>query len=632
MKNLKLQSSENPDFQSILARRLSRRGVLKGSAVLGAAAVTSSLSGCGRSDGYVNPNRSPITFTEVPHGLDTDVHVPEEYDYQVLLRWGDGIFPDSPDFVPLKQTESSQLKQFGFNNDFIGYLPLPLGSNNSDHGLLVVNHEYTSSHLMFPDVRSDVELDREQTRVDIAAHGLSIIEIQRSRKEWQVLKDSKYNRRITPHTPAVMTGAAAGSKRFTTYYSNDGVKTLGTYGNCAGGVTPWGTILTGEENINYFFMGELDGHPEEQTYRRFGFDGKARGSWGTYFDRWDLTKTPNEGLHMGWVVEIDPFDPDSKPMKRTALGRCKHEGCNIYITQDNSVVAYTGDDQKFEYVYKFVSAHKYLPEQTEQARKHNMRLLEEGTLYVAKLHSDGKLNWLPLVFGEGLLTQENGFASQADVLIESRKAADLVQATPMDRPEDVEVNPVSGKVYVNLTKNGDRKPNELSPGNPRSYNHGGQIVEFIAPDDDHTSDEFKWEIFILAGKPDEMVTYYHPQTPEQSWLACPDNCAFDNKGNIWVATDGAESFGVADGLWAIPTEGEYRGLPKRFLRTPIGAELCGPYFSPDNRTLFCSIQHPGNGGSFDEPQTRWPDNSLNLPARPSVIVVTKKNGGVIGEA
>lgn len=635
-----------PHFQTLLHQRLSRRNLLKASSALGGAAA---LSACSQAplSGVLSISSEPpvdlngLTFKEVPHGLDETLTVAEGYDYQVLVRWGDPIFDDAPQFDPLAQTQETQLAQFGFNNDFIGFVPFSLSADtradageklrdDSGHGLLVVNHEYTKGRLMHPDLDKDWEMDEAQTKVDIAAHGLSVLEVKQHDSGWEVVKSSRFNRRITPNTPMQFTGAAAGASRMKTAYSTDGIKTRGTYGNCAGGVTPWGTILTAEENIDNYFFGDIEALPEKESYARFGFKGKKRKSWGRYFPRWDLDKSPNEGLHMGWIVEIDPFDPHSIPKKRTSLGRCKHEGCNIHITKNNHVVAYTGDDQAFEYVYKFVSKHQYQPGDSLEARKANMRLLDEGTLFVARLFDDGRLQWLPLVYGEGPLTQANGFSSQADVLIDTRKAADLLEATPMDRPEDVEVNPTNGKVYVMLTKNKARQLGDIEPGNPRAFNRGGQVIELIAPGGDHTADNFTWELFMLGGNPDDVIAFYNAYTPKQSWLACPDNCAFDNRGNIWIATDGAEDFGVADGLWAAPTQGNGRALPKRILRTPKGAELCGPYFSPDNKTLFCSIQHPGGDSSFSKPDTRWPDFDPTMPPRPAVVAITKKDGGVIG--
>lgn len=613
----------SPTFQKILQQRLSRRHFLLASSSLVAA---STLPGCQSLTSVpYEPAPSSLAFSELPQGLDQNLSVSAGYSHQVLVRWGDDLFTNDT-FNPYQQTAAKQARQFGFNNDFIGFLSLPLGSQNSDHGLLVVNHEYTIPGMMFPGSPDPVELTKEQTDIDISAHGMSVLEIKKNNGQWQVIKNSPYTRRITPNTPMQLSGAAAGSPRMRTAISKDGVHTLGTYGNCAGGVTPWGTVLTGEENIDYMFAGDYSQSSERETHQRFGMKDTLRKSWARYYSRWDMSKQPGEPLHMGWVVEIDPFDPHSVPQKRTALGRFKHEGCNVYITQDRHVVAYTGDDQRFEYLYKFVSKNRYQPDDREA----NKQLLAEGTLYCARFADDGSLQWLPLIYGEGPLTADNGFHNQGDVSIDTRKAADLLGATPMDRPEDVEVNPVNGKVYVMLTNNSKRQPSQTDKANPRANNKAGQIVELIAPEGDHTAEQFSWEMLLLAGERDDPTATYHPATTENGWLACPDNCAFDRLGNLWIATDGAEKFGVADGIWACEVEGENRGLTRRFLRTPVGAELCGPFFTPDDKNLFCSIQHPGDNSSFDDPTTRWPDFDEKLPPRPAVVVITHNNGAVIG--
>ncbi len=611
-------------FSEILQKRLNRRSLIKNSALVSTALA---IGGCSESRQRTNHIDSPssLTFTELTHGLDENFAVAEGYDHQVLLRWGDPLFPGVPDFDPASQTEALQLQRFGYNNDFIGFAPLPAGSTNSDSGLLAVNHEFTNPELMFPDAPGGTELDIEQTKVDIAAHGMTIVEITRRNDKWQVNLESGYNRRITPDTPMRFSGPAAGHQRLKTKLSADGVTTFGTYGNCAGGVTPWGTILTGEENVDAYFAGDHDKCEEAENYRRFGMFGSKK-SWHKYFDRWDINKSPQELMHMGWIVEIDPYDPESIPVKKTALGRCKHEGCNVSINKDGRVIAYTGDDQKFEYIYKFVSRNRFNPEN----RQANLTLLDEGTLYAAKFHEDGVLQWLPLVFGAAPLDKSNGFYSQADVVLDVRKAADLLGATPMDRPEDIETNPVNGRVYAMLTNNDKRDAEQVNDANPREKNKDGHIIEFGPEDGDHSAETFHWNIFLLAGNPATGTVIYNENISPNGWLSCPDNCAFDNRGNLWITTDGAEQHGIADGVWATEVDGPNKALTKRFIRTPRGAELCGPFFTPDNRSFFCSVQHPAGDSDFNNPSTRWPDFKDNIPPRPAVIVVTKKDGGVIG--
>ncbi|NTS77623.1 PhoX family phosphatase [Catenovulum sp. SM1970] len=624
----KVLSSEA--FPTILERNLSRRGFLKSTSMLASSSI---LAGCMSNAQSIGKNSGALNFKEVKQGLDANLTLAENYNSQVLLRWGDALFPHSPNFDFSNQNQTSQELQFGYNNDFVGFIPLPLGSNRSDHGLLVVNHEATDPHLMFKGIKNAKGLNKTQTDIDIAAHGLSVVEIKRQMNEqgfyWQLILDSSFNRRITPWTDMAVSGPAAGHQRMQSKLNPSGRTSKGTYGNCAGGVTPWGTVLTAEENVDGFFTGDLTETNEQESLKRFGFS-KDKKSWGQYYARWDLNKDTAEAFHAGWIVEVDPFDPNSKPVKHSALGRFKHEACNLHIAQDGTVIAYMGDDQAFEYIYKFVSKHKYKPGNDAQTRAHNKQLLSEGTLFVAQFKDNNQLTWLPLIYGEGPLTKANGFSSQADISIDTRKAADLLNATPMDRPEDVEVNPVTGKVYVMLTKNKARKPHQTDGVNPRSNNKAGQVIEIIADDADHKLDTAKWELMLLTGDPTSMVTFYHPATTQDGWLACPDNCAFDNTGNLWIGTDGCEAFDIANGLWACATEGEDRGLTKRFLRTPKGAELCGPFFTPDNKSLFCAIQHPGEDGSLENPDTRWPDFSPDLPPRPAVVAISHRSHKVVG--
>lgn len=529
---------------------------------------------------------------------------------------------------------NDQQQQFGYNNDFLAFLPFERGSNNSRHGFLVVNHEYTNPELMFSGITYEDKTEtrtEEHIQIEAAAHGHTVVEIkQGDDDQWQVIKESPFNRRYTLNTKMTISGPAAGSDRLKTDKDLSGTEVFGTLSNCSGGVTPWGTVLSGEENFHFYFQGELDEPREAQNHQRYGVSGEMDYSFFETDSRFRLNESPQEPNRFGWVVEIDPYDKEWVPVKRTALGRFKHEGAATALNHDGRVVVYSGDDERFEYLYKFVSQEKYNPDDVAA----NRDLLDSGTLYVAKFSED-KVNWLPLTYGEGPLTPSNGFNSQADVLIETRRAADLLEATPMDRPEDVEANPVTHNVFVVLTNNDQRQPDQVDKPNPRANNVHGHIIELDIPKvsgkPDYAATEHKWSIFIKAGHLESDDAWYQEQTPA-TWMSCPDNCAFDNQGRLWISTDGAnKSAGIVDGAYMIEVEGPNRALTKQFFHVPIGAELCGPCFTPDNSTLFVAIQHPGEQSTFDKPSTRWPNPpNSELPPQPSVVAITKQGGGIVG--
>ncbi|NTG46471.1 PhoX family phosphatase [Agrobacterium rhizogenes] len=635
--------TDNPTMGEIIGRRFSRRGFLQGSLAVSAIAATVGPLALVSAEKARAAGGSAFAFKEVEAGVDADHHVAEGYDANVLLRWGDALFADSPVFDPKNQSAEAQRRQFGYNNDYVGYIPL---EGSSEHGLLVVNHEYTNPHLMFPGLVTITDgkikqapLSKEQVDIEMAAHGGTIVEIHKVDGKWQVVQDGKYNRRITATTEMQLTGPAAGNDRLKTSADATGAKVFGTLNNCAGGVTPWGTYIMAEENFHGYFSGKLpEGHKEAANYKRYGVP-EGSYEWANFYDRFDLSKEPHEPNRYGWVVEVDVFDPQSVPKKRTALGRTKHEGAANIVSKDGRVVLYLGDDERFDYVYKFVTAGTF----NAADRAANLDLLDNGTLYVAKFSEDGTLAWLPLTFGQGPLTAEHGFASQADVLIETRRAADLLGATKMDRPEDIEPNAVNGKVYVMLTNNSKRKADQIDAANPRADNAFGHIIEISEEDGVFSATKGKWEVLLKCGDPSVAAVgaSFSTETTKNGWFGMPDNCSIDAAGRLWVATDGNsnKATGRTDGLWAVDTEGDARATSKLFYRVPVGAELCGPLFLPDDQTAFVAVQHPGDGGDdwsghgrpsyYEDLSTRWPDFKPDMPVRPAVVAITKTGGGKI---
>ena len=632
-----INPSANPTMGDMIAARFNRRDLFRGAMAVTAISATIGTTALAQN-GQPKMAATSFDFREIEAGVDQTHHVADGYDVQVLLRWGDPILPGAPEFDPLNQSADRQAGQFGYNSDYVGFLPI---DGSSDHGLLVVNHEYTNEELMFPGVgvqdakdANFAKMTKDLVDIEMAAHGGAVVEIRREGGRWAVVRDSKYNRRITAETPIELTGPVAGHERLRTAADASGRQVRGMLNNCSGGVTPWGTWLSGEENTNGYFWGKLpEGNPESANYKRYGI-GTPAYAWGKFHERFDLAKEPNEANRFGYVVEIDPFDPASLPKKRTALGRVKHEGAAGITNADGRYVVYLGDDERFDYVYKFVTAGRVDP----QNRAANLGLLDSGTLYVAKYNPDGTGTWLPVVHGQGPLTEQNGFRSQADVLIETRRAGDVLGATKMDRPEDIEANPVTNRVYVMLTNNTRRTAEQTDAANPRAKNAFGHIVEMVPDAGDHAATTFRWEVLVRCGDPSikDVGATFSSETTKNGWFGMPDNCAVDSKGRLWISTDGnnQKATGRADGLWAVETEGALRGTSKHFFRVPVGAEMCGPFFTPNDETLFLAVQHPGETeegqpATYENPNTRWPDFQDGMPPRPSVVVITKQGGGRI---
>lgn len=640
----------NPDttkaLGDIITARYGRRDVLGG--LLGASASAALFTSTVLiAPQQANAAPSRYVFDELTWGNDETHHVAKGYNADILLRWGDPITTDAPAFDVMNQTAAAQLKQFGYNNDYVGFVPL------SKDGLLCVNHEYTNEEIMFPALprqdRADFnDMTRQLVDIEMAAHGGTVVEIINQNGKWSVVLDGEFNRRITPLTTEMtVSGPASGNTRLQTNADPSGTRIIGTLNNCAGGMTPWGTWLMAEENFHgYFWSDKLDAdrrpilseRSDASSLHRYGIPGRWYG-WGKHHDRFNIDREPNEPYRFGWVVEVDPMDPTAKPIKHTALGRFRREGAETTVSKDGRLVVYSGDDSIFEYLYKYVSDGT-----VSEGRTKNSQLLSQGTLYVARFNDDGKLIWLPLVFGTGPLIPANGFHSQADVVIDARLAADQLGATPMDRPEDVQPRG-DGTVYVMLTNNSRRKPDQTDAANPRKKSRFGHIIEINEDNDDHAARHGQWSILVKCGDPSiaAVGAHWNPDTSDSGWFAAPDNCALDSDGRLWVATDQGRRWGrtgKSDGLYALETDGPGRGTSRLFFRCPVGGELCGPCFTPDNETLFLAVQHPGTDGTkalkgfnrastFHDPATRWPDFDPAMPPRPSIVVVTRKAGGKI---
>jgi secreted PhoX family phosphatase len=636
----------------VINARYGRRDILRG--VLGVSATTALFG----TSAMIAPKQaaaaardSRYIFDELAWGNDETHHIADGYAADVLLRWGDPITADAPEFDVMNQTAEAQLRQFGYNNDYVGFTPL---NAEGTRGLLCVNHEYTNEEVMFPGLgrqdRADFAgMTRELVDIEMAAHGGSIVEIARGADgKWSVVRDGQYNRRISPlHTEMTLSGPAAGHDRMKTNADPDGMTVIGTVNNCAGGMTPWGTYLMAEENFHgYFWTDALDAEgkpdlaaqPEAASMKRYGVPGRWY-NWGQHHDRWNIDKEPNEPNRWGWIVEVDPRNPDAKPVKHTALGRFRHEGAETTVSKDGHLVVYSGDDNRFDYQYKYVSNGKVTPDSNAASG-----LMSDGTLYVARFDEDGTIEWMPLVLGNGPINAANGFNSQADVMIDTRIAADLLGATPMDRPEDAQPRG-DGTAYIMLTNNTRRKADQVNAANPRPESSFGHIIEIKEANGDHAATNGTWSILVKCGDPSvaEVGAQWNPETSANGWFGSPDNCAIDADGRLWISTDQGSSWGKtgkSDGLYALETEGDLRGHSKLFFRCPVGGELCGPYFTDNAETLFLAVQHPGTDGTkdlkgferdstFEDPATRWPDFDPAMPPRPSVLVVTKVGGGKI---
>ena len=579
----------------------------------------------------------PLSFTSVPMSSADDLRVPVEYEAQVLFRWGDPVGSPlgAPAFKPdASNTWQEQALQAGMHHDGMAFFAL---DGNPRHGLLVINHEYTDDGLLHPDGQRQWSADK--VRKSQAAHGVSVIEIVERLGQWQIMPASRFARRITATTPMAISGPARGHALMKTAGDPSGTRVLGTLNNCASGQTPWGTYLTCEENWNGYFSSAAQTTADE---RRYGLRPQGWGYlWHEFDERFDAARHPHEPNRFGWVVEIDPMDPSHTPVKRTALGRFKHEGAATTLSRDGRAVVYMGDDERFEYIYKFVSRDPVRP----GGYAANRELLDHGTLYVAQFDARGMGRWIALVHGENGLTQANGFADQGEVLVRARQAADHVRATPMDRPEWVAVHPQTGEVFATLTNNAQRgQPGrEVDAANPRADNVMGHIIrwrEGASGSGDAAATEFRWVHFALAGDPGADKPAHRGNVRGDAY-GSPDGLTFDDGGLLWIQTDVSTSamhkgayraMGHNMMLCADPSTGETR----RFLTGPAGCEITGLAFSPDRRFMFVNVQHPGETASErSDPQrpqavSQWPDGPAGGRPRSATVVVRRKDGGLVG--
>jgi hypothetical protein len=671
--------SRNPHFDEVAAVNLQRRRVLQGG--FGAAALAffgaPALTRIGEAVAATLPQ--PPTFKPIEAAFADQVRVPAGYSTHVLYRWGDpaGIRRRMPDFrtdggVSVNSAEEQAL-QAGMDHDGMHYFPLGdderddedddrgRGRREKPHnaGLLCLNHENIQPEFLLAAGLTDAQRVQKMKN----AHGISVIEVRQDGEAWSVVRPSKYARRITGDTPIRISGPAAGDPAMRTAADPAGRRVLGTLNNCANGFTPWGTYLTCEENFNGYFQTDSTDPAAITTHmRRYGVAVGSFGyDWHRSDPRFDVAVEPNESNRFGWVVEIDPKNPNRPPVKRTALGRFKHENAAVVLAKDRRVVVYQGDDERNEYIYKYVSRNRY----SEHDDSGN-DLLDRGTLYVAVFEPGGTAGdgrgtgrWVPLVFGRNGLTPENGFTSQADVLIKCRQAADRVGATMMDRPEWIAVHPQTKEVYVTLTNNNRRGTNPPSSNaadgtttaasarppvdesNPRANNVYGHIVRWREQGGDPAALAFEWDVYLFAGDPanpgnilpassagTNTVGFPGFEDPTYRIFSAPDGLAFDERGWLWIQTDYGSNPAATSPqanmgnchmmLADVPT-----GRIGRFLTGPNGCEITGWTMTPDQKSLFINIQHPGEGRA-----STWPDDGT--PPRSSTVVITKDDGGVIG--
>ena len=606
------------DEPTAFERIVSRRRFLGGAAALGAAGA---FFGLGAFRPAHAAGMGGLDFEPVAaNSLDT-VTVPPGFSWHNVIAWGDPLWSDGKPFDHVTRgTGASQERAFGDNNDGMSAFFV------DGRTVLAVNNEYVNRSIIYGNRASGLPENADDVRKGKAGHGVSVFEIEMADGGWRLLIDSPFNRRITADTPVEITGPARGHDLLKTAADPKGTKALGTWNNCGNGKTPWGTYLACEENFNGYFSSSDPDYAVSDAMKRYGVGLKDRGyAWATADERFDISKHPNEPNRAGYVVEIDPLDPDSVPKKRTALGRLKHENAEVVIAANGHVVVYMGDDERGEFLYRFISEGRYAEDGD------NSGLLEVGSLSVARFAEDGSGEWLVLT------PETTGMASEAEIAVHTRMAGSAVGATTMDRPEWVAAHPKRAEVYCCLTnnKNRGRKPNKgddptpVGGPNPRAGNKYGQIVRWRPAGGDHTAAGFEWDLFVVAGNPavhDDDRAGSANVNPDNMFNS-PDGLAFDSKGGLWIQTDGKytdEGDFAGQGnnqmLHADPDSGKIR----RFLVGPKECEVTGLCWSMDRKAMFVGLQHPGEKGGG-----HFPGGGDTAP-RSTVIAVTRDDGGEMG--
>jgi hypothetical protein len=593
----------------------SRRSFLKAGGLFGAAVFLAphlSAHSLSRS--------SLLGFKAVPAASIDTVNIPEGYQAQKMISWGDPLFPGAPAFS-LGQGGDAQAQQMGDNNDGMSFFSL---EGEPNRGIMAVNSEYvnlSSIHSSGQRAKSHDEALREMRAV-----GVNVFEIEERDGTFTVDISGRRNRKL--HAASAVfeaTGAAAGSSYLQTADDASGRQIIGTFANCGNGRTPWGTYLTCEENYNNFFGTDESFTPSAEQERYQLSKDETKYSWYKFDKRFDLAKESNESNRFGWIVEVDPYDPESKAKKHTALGRFSHENAALTLDDSGHAVVYMGDDKKGEYIYKFVSAEVF----REGDRAHNMSLLTDGTLYVARFNDDNSGEWLELTHGVNGL-EGDAFPDQAYILVNARKAGDHVGATPMDRPEWVACNPMDSSVFCTLTNNKHRgvdgKDQPLDAANPRKENRYGQIIRWRPRNGDHLASTFTWDHFVLAGNPlkHQDLNAGSPNITADNLFNSPDGLSIDSAGRLWIQTDGEEGdddqyFGMGNNQMLVgdPNSGEIR----RFLVGPFGAEITGLAFNADETALFVGIQHP---------KRDWPNKAKDGVPRSTILQISRIDGGKVG--